>query len=151
MVFHAPTRKNLGVFGAVCAGDGRLVTRREEKFDAMTFGLFLKQLLRHRRRGHKMVVILDNARWHHAKVENSHVLGQPFRFYSDTCFGATRTPISFSIRTKRIVEAKYFSKMSWRTFHCLVHSGCCFFVVKKHGGTHEQEIENETDQTDGQA
>ncbi|MBC8488193.1 MAG: IS630 family transposase [Bacteroidetes bacterium] len=68
VVFHAPTRKNLGVFGAVCADDGRLVTRREEKFDAMTFGLFLKQLLRHRRRGRKMVVILDNARWHHAKL-----------------------------------------------------------------------------------
>lgn len=34
----------------------------------MTFLSFLKKLLRHRRRGHKMYVVLDNARWHHARI-----------------------------------------------------------------------------------
>jgi transposase len=68
VVLQAPTRKTLGVFGAVCVADGRLVTRQEKKFNAMTFGSFLKQLLRHRRSDRKMVVVLDNARWHHAKI-----------------------------------------------------------------------------------
>lgn len=68
IVLHAPTRKSVGVFGAVCVANGRLVTRQEEKFDAMTFLSFLKQLLRHQRKGRKMIVITDNARWHHAKA-----------------------------------------------------------------------------------
>jgi transposase len=68
IVLHAPTRKNIGVFGAVCVGDGRWVSRPEEKFNAETFLSFLKQLLRHRRRNRMMIVVLDNARWHHAKL-----------------------------------------------------------------------------------
>lgn len=66
VLLHAPTRKGVGVFGAVRVQDGQLVTAREETFNAMTFHAFLKALLRHRRRGRKMVVVLDNARWHHA-------------------------------------------------------------------------------------
>lgn len=67
VLLHAPTRKSLGVFGAVRSRDGYLVTSREKQFDAMTFLSFLQQLLRHRRQGRKVVVILDNARWQHAK------------------------------------------------------------------------------------
>lgn len=37
-------------------------------FDALTFEAFLKQLLRRRSRGKRMVVVLDNARYHHAVV-----------------------------------------------------------------------------------
>jgi hypothetical protein len=67
-VLHAPTRKSIGVFGAVCVKDGRLVAMRAEVFEAVSFQAFLEKLLRHRRRGKKMVVVLDNARWHHAKM-----------------------------------------------------------------------------------
>ena len=68
VVLHAPTRKNVGVFGAVCTADGRLTTGRAEKFNAETFFSFLQQLVRRRRKGRKMVVVLDNARWHRAKL-----------------------------------------------------------------------------------
>jgi transposase len=37
-----------------------------ERFDARTFETFLKKLLRHRSRGKRMVIVLDNARYHHA-------------------------------------------------------------------------------------
>ncbi len=67
ILLHAPTRKSIGIFGAVRSEDGYLVTSREKKFDAMTFLSFLKNLVRHRRQDRKMVVVLDNARWHHAK------------------------------------------------------------------------------------
>ena len=67
ILLHAPTRKSIGVFGAIRSSDGYLVTSREMKFDAMTFLSFLQTLLRHRRPGRRLVVILDNARWHHAK------------------------------------------------------------------------------------
>lgn len=80
VVFHAPTRKQIGVFGAVCVDDGRLVTRQESKFDGSSFLGFLKQLLRHKKHDRKMMVILDNARWHHTKLihpwlkENRHLI-----------------------------------------------------------------------------
>ena len=65
---HAPTRKSVALFGAVRVGDGRLVTQQEKTFDASSFQAFLKQLLRHLRNGRKIVVVLDNARYHHAKI-----------------------------------------------------------------------------------
>ena len=67
-VVHAPTRKSFGVFGAVSATDGRLSTCRAEKFNAETFLCFLQKLIRRRRKDRKMVVVLDNARWHHARL-----------------------------------------------------------------------------------
>jgi transposase len=67
VVLHAPTRKSISVFGAVCVSDGRFVSRLEKKFNADSFQNYLTQLIRHRRKGRKMIVIVDNARWHHAK------------------------------------------------------------------------------------
>lgn len=62
----APTRKSVGQFGAVNLG--ALVTQVAEKFDAVTFESFLKKLLTHRAKGKRMMLILDNARYHHAKL-----------------------------------------------------------------------------------
>jgi len=67
-VLQEPTRKGIGVFGAVCPADGRLAIARTDNFCADTFLSFLKQLVRRRRKGRKMVIVLDNARWHHAKA-----------------------------------------------------------------------------------
>src|SRR3989338_1591688 len=67
VIMHASTRKKVGVFGAVCVGDGRLVTQQDIQFDASSFQTFLTRLVRHRKRSHKMIIIVDNARWHHAK------------------------------------------------------------------------------------
>ena len=67
VIMHASTRKKVGVFGAVCISNGRLVTQQDDQFDANSFQAFLTRLLRHRKHGHKMIVILDNARWHHAR------------------------------------------------------------------------------------
>lgn len=68
VLLHAPTRKSVSVFGAVSVRDGRLVYRFEKTFNACTFQSFLKQLMRHRKKDRKMLVIVDNARWHHAKL-----------------------------------------------------------------------------------
>lgn len=67
-VLLAPTRKSISLFGAVNVKDGRLITRFEKIFDAMTFKKFLIQLLRTKKPGRKIIVILDNAKYHHAKL-----------------------------------------------------------------------------------
>lgn len=68
VLLHAPTRKSLGLFGAVNLRTGKLVTMMISQFDATTFEVFLRLLLRHRKRSGKTVVIVDNASYHHAVV-----------------------------------------------------------------------------------
>lgn len=67
---HAPTRKSISYFGAVRIGDGKLVTSKPEgRFDAETCWRFLRKLRKAaRRRGRKVVVIIDNAKYHHATL-----------------------------------------------------------------------------------
>jgi transposase len=68
ILLHAPTRKKQGVFGAVQVSEGRLVTHLEQTFNALTFQSFLAYVLRYRTPDKLMVLVLDNARWHHAKL-----------------------------------------------------------------------------------
>ena len=84
ILLHAPTREKLGVFGAVCVHEGRLLTYFENTFNALTFQSFLEYVLQHRTPGRLMVLVLDNARWHHAKLiqpwlmEHRHVIQLDF-------------------------------------------------------------------------
>jgi transposase len=67
VVLHAPTRKSIAYFGGVRIGDGQFVHHKAEIFNAESFKIFLQTLLRSRKRGKKVLVILDNARYHHAR------------------------------------------------------------------------------------
>jgi len=68
VVTHAPTHKSIACFGAVSLRSGKFVRALCPKFNAETFAAFLKSLLRHRSRGRRMVIVLDNAAYHHAKL-----------------------------------------------------------------------------------
>jgi transcriptional regulator of nitric oxide reductase len=70
---HHPTRKSIGYFGAVRLRDGKFLFAREQnRFDAMTTWDFLRLLhgrsLKSRRR---VVVITDNAKYHHANLHRA--------------------------------------------------------------------------------
>lgn len=66
VLLHAPTRKSVACFGAVSLSSGKFVRSMCVKFDALTFEVFLKKLLRHRSHDKRMLVVLDNAKYHHA-------------------------------------------------------------------------------------
>ena len=66
ILLHAPTRKSIACLGAVNLRTGKFVRRMCEVFNAETFKQFLEQLLRHRTPGRRMIIVLDNARYHHA-------------------------------------------------------------------------------------
>jgi len=74
VIMHEPTRRSVGYFGAVRLCDGKFVYRREtEKFNAKTFWDFLKQLRKaSSHSGKKVIVISDNARYHHAKLHKEY-------------------------------------------------------------------------------
>jgi transposase len=63
---HAPTRKSVACFGAVSLRTGQFGRMMASIFNAVTFLGFLKRLIRHQTRQRRMVVVLDNARYHHA-------------------------------------------------------------------------------------
>ena len=70
VLLHAPTRRSVGYFGAVRLRDGKFQFCREaDKFNAVTFFQFMKSLRRMSlRAGRRVVVITDNAKYHHARL-----------------------------------------------------------------------------------
>lgn len=74
ILLHAPTRKSMSLFGVVNASTGRMTTMITKVFNAKTFLRFLKKVLKTRRRGKKLIMILDNARYHHAIILKSWLL-----------------------------------------------------------------------------
>jgi len=70
VLLHAPTRRSVGYFAAVRLRDGRFHYCREtDKFNGATFFTFMKGLRRTSiRTGRRVVVITDNAKYHHARL-----------------------------------------------------------------------------------
>jgi transposase len=70
VVLHHPTRKSIGYFGAVRLRDGKFAYRREEgRFDGQTFFSFLKHLRQiSSHSGRRVVLIIDNVKYHHARL-----------------------------------------------------------------------------------
>ena len=73
VLLHHPTRKSVGYFGAVRLRDGKFFAEQEpEQFDAQTTWRFYRHL-RHisGRSGRRVVVITDNAKYHHARMHKA--------------------------------------------------------------------------------
>lgn len=70
VLLHAPTRRSVGYFGAVRLRDGKFQFCREtNKFNGASFFAFLRKLRQSSMRsGRRVVVITDNARYHHARL-----------------------------------------------------------------------------------
>jgi len=73
VLLHAPTRNSVGYFGAVRLRDGKFIYAREEdKFNGQSCWQFLKQLRQRSLRSRKQVVIIiDNAKYHHALLHKA--------------------------------------------------------------------------------
>ena len=70
VLLHHPTRKSVGYFGAIRLRDGKFFFRRETgKFNAVTCWQFLQDLrAASTRTARRVVVIADNAKYHHARL-----------------------------------------------------------------------------------
>jgi transposase len=66
VLLHAATRKSVACFGAVSVRTGKFIRALCATFNAVTFETVLKTLLRHRSHNTRMVLVLDNARYHPA-------------------------------------------------------------------------------------
>jgi transposase len=70
VVWHYPGRKSVGYFGAVRLRDGLGVFQQETgMFDGATFWTFARRLHAvSTGQGRRVIVIIDNAKYHHAKL-----------------------------------------------------------------------------------
>ena len=71
IMWHATTRKKIGIIVAVKTDDGMLVACEEDKFNAQTIDAFFSELVKHRKSAKNMIVVLYNTRFHHAKALSS--------------------------------------------------------------------------------
>jgi transposase len=115
VLLHAPTRKSISLFGVVSASTGQMTTMLTKVFNAMTFLLFLKKALKTRKRGKKLIVVLDNARYHHAILlkpwlsENKDKIGLMFLPpYSPDLNNIERV---WKITRRKCTHNKYFSTL----------------------------------------
>jgi len=117
VLLHHPTRKSVGYFGAVRLHDGKLVFQREEKkFNAVTSHAFLKRLRQaSSRSGRRVIVIIDNARYHHAKLHADWRSQQASQFILDFLppYSPDLNPIErlWKLTRKLCLHNRYFSTL----------------------------------------
>jgi len=85
VLWHYPGRKSVGYYGAVRLRDGKGFFQQEpEMFDGATFWSFLRQLENASQEvGRRVMVIIDNAKYHHAKLHAAWRQEQQARFALD--------------------------------------------------------------------
>lgn len=71
VVLHAPTKKNVSLFGAVNLSTGKLLHSMSPVFNAETFLDFLRMVSKRAAKKKRIFIVLDNARYHHATLLKS--------------------------------------------------------------------------------
>jgi hypothetical protein len=115
---HAPTRKSISFFGAVRLADGKLVMSQPKgMFDAATCWEFLRKLERlASRKNRQVVVISDNARYHHANLHEAwrqRVAGH-FRLHFLPPYSPELNPIErvWKLIRRRCLHNQYFPDLA---------------------------------------
>lgn len=117
VILHHPTHRSVGYFGAVRLRDGKFVFQREEtRFNAQTFLGFLRNLrLESGETGRRVMVITDNARYHHAKMHQKWRTQHAESFALDFLppYSPELNPIErvWRLVRRRCIHNKYFPRL----------------------------------------
>ena len=117
VLLHAPTRRSVGYFGAVRLRDGKFQYCRETgKFNGETFFAFMKSLRRTSiRTGRRVVIITDNAKYHHALLHKPWREQQADHFTLDYLppYSPELNPIErvWKLTRRRCLHNRYFSQL----------------------------------------
>ena len=117
VVLHNPTRQKVGYFGAVRLRDGKFFYEREEEvFNAETFFCFvrrLRQISSHAKR--KVVLIIDNVRYHHALLHKPWRNGcaEKFSFMFMPPYSPELNPIEriWKLTRRKATHNRYFKSL----------------------------------------
>ncbi len=113
---HAPTRKSISYFGAVRLSDGKLVMSPPDgMFDAETCWDFYRKLERQCRPDRRMIVIIDNARYHHASLHEQwrENVAAHFRLHFLPPYSPELNPIErvWKLLRRRCLHNRYFATL----------------------------------------
>ena len=117
ILLHHPGRKSVGYFGAVRLRDGKFVSHRQTgRFNGESFYVFLKRLRRITARSPSPVVVLaDNASYHHAKLHQPWGERASQRFALDYLppYSPDLNPIErvWKLTRRTCVHNRYFPKL----------------------------------------
>ena len=117
ILLHHPTRRSVGYFGAVRLRDGKFVFCREtDRFNAVTFLAFMRTLRRvSSTKGRRVVVISDNAKYHHARLHKDWRERHAADFELDYLppYSPERNPIErvWKLTRRRCLHNRYFAKL----------------------------------------
>lgn len=64
-------KEKVSLFGAMGADNGQLIIMEAKQFDAISFRGFLELILKKAKTSKKIILVLDNARFHHAKINQA--------------------------------------------------------------------------------
>jgi transposase len=118
VLLHHPTRRSIGYFGAIRLRDGKFFFRREtEKFNAVTCWNFLRHLRSvSLRSGRCIVVITDNAKYHHARLHRAWREEHADRFVLDYLppYSPELNPIErvWKLTRRRCLHNRYFGHLN---------------------------------------
>ena len=117
VVLHHPTRKSVGYFGAVRLRDGKLVCRREtDRFNGETYLRFLRHLkCRATHSGRRVVLIVDNAKYHHARLHKEwrRLQAPEFDMYFLPPYSPELNPIErvWKLTRRKCIHNEYFAEL----------------------------------------
>src|SRR6266851_987849 len=129
VLLHAPTRKSVGYFGAVRLRDGRFVFSLETgKFNGPSFFQFLQQLRSAScGTGRRVVVITDNAPYHHSRLHKPWREKHADRFVLDFLppYSPELNPIErvWKLTRRRCLHNRYFENLKRHYQRC--RNGIC--------------------------
>ena len=121
-IFLHPTRKTIGFYGAVRLRDGRLFSYRPDgRFDGQSFLAFLKSLrMRTARCKKKIVLLADNAKYHHSKIISDWIepLDDKFTLLFLPPYSPELNPIErvWKLTRRTTIHNRYFNNLDELTY-----------------------------------
>jgi transposase len=119
-----PVREKISVMGAMGMDNGQLITMNAEVFNAETFREFVKRIIKCAKTKRKILLVLDNARFHHAIINKEYLqcIKDKLELMYLPAYSPELNPIeSFWKKTRReVTHNRYFESLAEQE-QCLNH------------------------------
>ena len=110
--------------GAMGMDNGQLITMRSEIFNADSFKAFVKRIIKHAKTDRKILLVLDNARFHHAVINREYFdnVKDKIKLLFLPAYAPELNPIeSFWKKTRRCVTHNRYFESLGEEGECLAH------------------------------
>lgn len=119
-----PVREKISIMGAMGMDNGQLITMKSKIFNADSFKAFVKRIIKSAKTNRKILLVLDNARFHHAVINRKYLdsVKNKIQLLYLPAYSPELNPIeSFWKKTRRgVTHNRYFESLAEQD-KCLSH------------------------------